>query len=88
MSRVFVQAPEVAKLIGLASAAALLVKREKMEREYLFPLPMPHQSRPLIWKADEVQAWVDRHGRAGRVGIDPADIASGKVALMDKARSA
>lgn len=88
MSRIFVQAPEVAALIGLPSAHALLVKRARLERDQLFPLPMPHSRRPLIWKADEVQAWVDRHGNAGQIGINPEDIASGKVALMAMARSA
>jgi hypothetical protein len=62
-----------------------------MQQDMLFPRPMPHCKRPLLWRADEVTAWVARNGRPADPSlptIDPGLIASGKVALMDMARTA
>lgn len=88
MTRAFIQAPEVAAMIGLPSGFAFLMKRARLQSEHLFPLPMPHSQRPLRWKADEVQAWVQRNGNPTAAGIDPEAIASGKVVLLEMARTA
>lgn len=92
---IFLTARAVADLLGLSSPAAFLHRRDKMAGEQLFPPPMPHIRRPMLWKAEEVQAWIDRQGRAlppGHPPVDPALIASGvaagKVLLMEKARTA
>jgi|GEM_PF-5851114 len=86
--RMFLPSAAVAELLGLPSPAAFLARRDTMEGEQLFPLPMPHSRRPLLWKADEVQAWIDRNGRPLPQSIDPDLLASGKVALIATGRAA
>jgi predicted DNA-binding transcriptional regulator AlpA len=66
---VFVTAEIVASLIGMASSAAFLVKREALEKRHGFPLPMPCQTRPYRWRTKEVLAWVERQGRPGETPI-------------------
>lgn len=84
----FVTASAVAELIGQPDAGAFLRIRPRLERENLFPLPMPTSRRPLRWRSDEVLAWVNRMGRPGGPDIDPSDIATGRVVLMEMARRA
>lgn len=86
----FLTSAGVAQALGLPGADAFLARRARLERDTLFPLPMPHSARPLLWRQDEVAAWIDRNGRPASTAatIDPALIASGKVALMELARTA
>lgn len=66
-----------------------MARRARLESApVLFPLPMPHCKRPLLWRADEVAGWIARHGTPATPGIDPALIATGKVALLEMARTA
>lgn len=91
MTAPFLTTEQVANRLGLCSSAAFLARRAAMEADMLFPRPMPHCKRPLLWRADEVAAWVGRNGGPADTapsGIDPALIASGKVALMTMARTA
>lgn len=60
----FIQADDVAALIGLPDGAAFLRRRDRLERDSAFPRPMPTSQRPLIWRRDNVQAWVQSQGRA------------------------
>lgn len=86
----FLTAAQVAACLGLDNASALLRRRPMLEATALFPLAMPHSRRPLLWKTDEVLAWITRNGGpapAQEPGIDPALIASGKVALLQMART-
>ena len=84
----FLTSDQVAAVIGMPDAAAFLRARARLEDENLFPLPMPTMRRTMRWRKDEVLAWRDRHGRPVPPGIDPGLIASGKVHLLDVARSA
>lgn len=84
----FIPSARVAEMLGLGSTATFLAKAAALQEEHYFPPPMPHSARPLLWKTDEVAAWIDRMGRANQPNIDPADIASGRVALFEKARTA
>lgn len=90
--RDFIPSATVADLLGLSSPAAFLARRDRLEDDLYFPLPMPHSRRPLLWKADEVQAWIDRNGKPTQPGIDPetlaAGLASGKIAILEMARTA
>jgi hypothetical protein len=88
--KLFITAEEIAGLLCLPSAASFLNRRARLEEEDLFPLPMPHSRRPLLWKADEVYAWIEVRGMPALPGpapIDPALIASGKVSLLQLARA-
>lgn len=84
----FLRSDAVAQLLGLGGADAFLTRRDWMERAQLFPRPMPHSLRPLLWKRDEVLAWLDRFGRPVGADVDPTLIATGKVHLIEMARSA
>lgn len=85
---VFLTSDLVAGVIGLPDGAAFLRQRDRLERENLFPLPMPTSRRPLRWRQDEVAAWVARMGRPAGPDIDPDDIATGRVVMLEMARSA
>lgn len=85
---VFLTTDQVANVLGLDSGAAFLRQRPRLETETLFPLAMPHARRPFRWRADEVLAWVDRHGRPAMPGVAPELIATGKVVMLEKARTA
>lgn len=88
-ARPFLTSAAVAQALGLVSAEAFLARRATLEAApLLFPPPMPHCKRPLLWRADEVDGWISRHGIPATAGIDPALIATGKVALLDMARTA
>lgn len=59
----FIQANDVAELIGLPDGAAFLRRRDTLERDHGFPPPMPTSARPLIWRRARVAAWVEAQGR-------------------------
>ena len=86
--RTFLPSADVAALLGLPSPAAFLAKRERLEETTHFPLPMPHSARPLLWKADEIEAWINRHGGPAQQHINQADIDAGTVVLLEMARTA
>lgn len=88
MTPAFITSDQVAATIGLSDGAAFLRIRDRLERENLFPLPMPTSRRPLRWRSDEVAAWVNRMGVAAAPMIDPDDIATGRVVMLEMARSA
>lgn len=88
MTPIFLTSAQVADAIGLVSADAFLRQRERLERDTLFPAPMPTQRRPLRWKAAEVSAWIDRMGKPIAPGTSAQDAAHGKPELLNKARSA
>ena len=62
MPRDFITALDVAQMIGLTDAAAFLQKRHHLQADHAFPLPMPTSARPLRWRADQVEAWVEAQG--------------------------
>lgn len=61
---IFIVAREVAELIGFNSANHFLNHRDRLEEEEAFPPPMPTSRQPLKWRADEVKAWSNRHGKS------------------------
>lgn len=83
----FITAATVAELTGFASAPEFLRHRARLERDHLFPLPMPTCARPLRWRRDEVTAWVARQG----LPAAPAPLLpppGGNVHLLRLARTA
>ncbi len=79
----FITATQLANMLGLDRAATFLRRRATLERETLFPAPMPTTARPLRWRRDEVMAWIERHGRPV---APPPVIAGDNVVLLDMAR--
>lgn len=62
MTPAFLTTAQVATLIGFATADAFLRHRPRLETDTLFPPPLPTSRRPLRWRHDAVQAWLDRQG--------------------------
>jgi len=77
-------------MIGLPDGGAFLRARARLERDHDFPLPMPTTRRPLIWRAENVAAWVAAQGRARAAMADLAALvaAAPNVTLLEKARVA
>lgn len=85
----YLTSEQVAAVTGYASAAAFLRDRTRLETTTLFPLPMPTRlTRNLRWKGDEVLAWVARQGLPAQAGIPIEAIMTGKVVMLDMARTA
>ena len=59
----FIDAADIAELLGLADRAAFLRRYPSLYRDHGFPDPMPHSRRPLRWRRDQVLAWIDEHGQ-------------------------
>ncbi|MBL3569890.1 hypothetical protein BV509_00880 [Rhodovulum sulfidophilum] len=91
MAKVFLTADEVATQLGLASRAAFLRQRPRLEADEDFPLPMPQIKRPLLWRADQVAVWIDRQGRpaaeapAAPPRPAPLRLVGGRDHLMEEA---
>lgn len=89
----FIDAAGVADLLGLPDADAFLRRRLDMEDNMGFPLSLPYWRRPLKYRRDQVIAWRDRQGlpkseAEAQAEAIRAGIRTGKVALLDMARSA
>lgn len=83
---VFIQAPEVARMVGFYSADAFLMNRHRLEDEEGFPMPLPTSRRPLKWRRTEVQAWVDGMGRPKPQLPDTAGLGANVVLLAEARR--
>ena len=60
----FIQAPQVATILGYKSEKAFLKHRSRLERDEHMPKPLPTSKRPLIWRQSAVEAWIDGQGQA------------------------
>ncbi|KAB6717741.1 hypothetical protein [Roseobacter sp. TSBP12] len=58
----YLTADQIAPLIGCRDGQEFRRKREDLERDQDFPLPMPTCQRPLKWRRSEVEAWIARQG--------------------------
>lgn len=58
----FIEAGDVADMIGYSSGAEFLRNREDLERDQDFPLPFPTCKRPLKWRRSQIRAWIARQG--------------------------
>lgn len=88
---IFVDATAVAQMLGLPDADAFLRRRIQLEDAHGFPLSLPHWRRPLKYRREDVQAWLDRQGKpkaeADPPRIAPELLATGKVSLLSMARA-
>lgn len=82
----FVPTRAVARMIGI-SVNLFRIKREAMIEDLGFPEPLPHSSSPLLWRRDQVEAWVEGHGRP-RAEPPPTRPIGPNVVLMEEARRA
>lgn len=80
----FITAEAVADLTGFASTATFLHARDRLERETGFPLPLPTCRRPLKWRKDAVQSWIDAQGlsAADAMTRDQANNSGPNTSLM------
>lgn len=86
--RTFIDTAEVADMLGLPSSQAFLIRRTDLEDHHGFPIPMPHWKRPLKYRRDQIEHWIEMNGtpKGEDPAIDPALIASGKVRMLAEAR--
>lgn len=89
--RTFVTAGDVAHMMGLTSASAFLTRRAALEATRGFPSPVPWSKRPMMWRRDSVQRWVDGMGEVPSAALDllpdRADAAR-QVVMLHQARTA
>lgn len=84
-TRMFLNSSEVAALLDLPSSLAFLARRAALE-DLGFPLPCAWSARPMKWRADQVQGWMDRQGRPRALGNKPQLVTPDYY--MDRAASA
>jgi hypothetical protein len=82
----FINSAQVAQLLDLPSANSFLAKRDELE-ELGFPAPCPWSSRPLKWRADLVQSWIEAVTRRRMPGQRPQLVVSNDY-LMERAATA
>lgn len=82
---IFIDAREVARRLGLRDAVAFLRIRDRLEYAQDFPPPVPILMRPLRWRADAVEAWIDAQGLPAPETITP-DPGSNVVLLREARR--
>lgn len=66
----FITSAQVAQLLDLPGATSFLARRPQLE-EMGFPLPCPWSARPMKWRSDLVQGWINAQGRPRAVGHKP-----------------
>jgi len=67
------------------TAQHFLARRARLEADAMFPLPMPHVQRPLRWRRDMVEAWIEEQGRP-RAPAPVLPPQGGNVVLLERAR--
>lgn len=88
MAKTFLTSAGVAELLEIPKQR-FLKKRAELEEFHQFPTPMPHAQRPMLWRRDEVLAWVRRNGNPVTPDL-PAILpsAGGNVVIFQKAQTA
>lgn len=61
MALIFLRADAVAAKLGI-NRALFLRQRRWMETELEFPMPLPHSRKSYMWRADQVEAWLQAQG--------------------------
>lgn len=89
MTATFIRSGDIAQRLAI-SKETFRSKRQLLEDQHGFPQPMPHTRHPMLWRADQVDAWIDMQGlpRDVEERIDPALIRSRQVILLAEARRA
>jgi hypothetical protein len=70
MTRMFLNSGEVATLLDLPSSLSFLARRAALEDQG-FPLPCSWSARPMKWRRELVEGWIDRQGQPRAVGGKP-----------------
>lgn len=86
MPKKFLRTDEVAEQLAL-TPAGFLARRKRLEEAEDFPLPMPHRARPMLWRADILDAWIADNGRPRVQTIDAPRPTGANVVLMELART-
>lgn len=83
----FIDTAEVAGLLR-TKPEQFLRQRTELEDDHGFPLPMPHWKRPLKWRRDMVEGWIEAQGRPKDETAAALQIPAGGnvVRLMDYAK--
>ena len=63
-----IDAAEVGALLQM-TRAGFLRRRDALEEREQFPVPMPHCRRPMLWRRDQVEAWLERVGMPREMAV-------------------
>lgn len=85
MAAIFIDTTRVAALLGQTADQFLRVRAD-LEDQHGFPLPMPHWKRPMKWRADQVEGWIEACGRP-RDAMTPRP-SGPNIILLEEARRA
>jgi predicted DNA-binding transcriptional regulator AlpA len=85
---VFVDAAEVAAMIGCRSTAEFRRERARLERDHDLPLPMPTSTTRPRWRREEIEGWVRSQGRAASAMQAASPVPASASALLQRARVA
>ena len=88
---IFVNASDVAQMLGLTSASSFLGRRAHLEETLGFPTPVPWSKRPMMWRRESVQRWVDALGEVPAAALDlvpDQPDAARRVVMIHQARTA
>jgi predicted DNA-binding transcriptional regulator AlpA len=87
MRKTFWTADEVAEYLGFRCKETFLKGRDAMEALMGFPPPLPYLARPLRWRSDQIEAWLENQGTPEADGDNVVDLGA-RRAMMQAARSA
>lgn len=85
---VFVDAAEVAAMIGFTSVAQFRRERARLERDHDLPLPMPTSLTRPRWRREEIEGWVRSQGRPASAMPAAQGLPASAAALLQRARVA
>lgn len=87
---IFVAAGDVAQMLGLTSASSFLGRRARLEETLGFPTPVPWSKRPMMWRRESVQRWIDALGEVPAAALDlisDQPDAARRVVMLHQART-
>jgi predicted DNA-binding transcriptional regulator AlpA len=84
----FVDAAQVAAMIGCRSVAEFRRERARLERDHDLPLPMPTSTTRPRWRREEIEGWVRAYGRPASQMPAPGQPTGAVQALLQRARVA
>lgn len=85
--RDFMEVGQVAFALGI-SAQLFRRRRADMERDQLFPRPMPYARHPMLWRRDQVLKWIADQGLPRPADPPPPRPSGPNVRLLEEARRA
>lgn len=86
--KIWIEAGEIAKMLTI-SRPTFLRSLDRLTEEDGFPLPSPHRLKPMTWRREAVEAWVNNLGysKDDLQAVPPGPGAGGKVHVLRMAEA-